>query len=263
MGALECGESAGFSQAFSAFAAFSRRLVAGGSALRVAKAPPPSLFRVAALALDADPAEARAFFERNFEPRRIAAEAFVTGYYEPEVLGSLTASREFSAPILARPADLISFAPGEGPKDFDPTLAGARRRADGTLAPYPDRADIEAEERNPIVWLADAVEVFMIQVQGSARVTLPDGRKARLVYDGRNGKPYTSIGRSLIAAGEIGADEMSLARLKSWLRANGLQPGQRGREEMRLNRSYVFFRLEEDFRLSDGPTGGAGRLSRR
>ena len=154
--------------------------------------------------MEADPAEARAFFERNFERRPIAADGFVTGYYEPEVSGSLTASREFSAPILARPADLISFAPGEGPKDLDPTLAGARRRADGTLEPYPDRAEIEVLARNPIVWLADAVEVFMIQVQGSARVTLPDGRKVRLVYDGRNGKPYTSIGRSLIEAGEIG-----------------------------------------------------------
>ena len=58
-------------------------------------------------------------------------------------MGSLAANREFSAPILARPADLISFAPGEGPKDLDPTLAGARRRADGMLEPYPDRAEIE------------------------------------------------------------------------------------------------------------------------
>jgi membrane-bound lytic murein transglycosylase A len=89
-------------------------------------------------------------------------------------------------------------------------------------------------------------------------VTLPDGRKARLIYDGRNGKPYTSIGRSLIAAGEIGADEMSLARLKFWLRANGLEPGERGCDEMRRNRSYVFFRLEDDFDASAGPIGGAG-----
>ena len=137
MGALEFGESADFSQAFSAFAAFARRLVEGRSALRKAKAPPPSLFRVAAAALDADPAEARAFFERNFEPRRIAAEGFVAGDYEPEVLASLTASREFSAPMLARPADLISFAPGEGPKDFDPMLAGARRRAEACWSPIP------------------------------------------------------------------------------------------------------------------------------
>ncbi len=62
-------------------------------------------------------------------------------------------------------------------------------------------------------------------MQGSARVELADGREARLVYDGRNGQPYTSIGRLLIEAGEIAEAEMSLARLKAWLRANGLQPG--------------------------------------
>jgi membrane-bound lytic murein transglycosylase A len=226
--------------------------------LRKAKAPPPALLRAAVLALEADPVEARAFFERNFEPRRIATKGFVTGYYEPEVFGSLTPTREFSAPILARPADLVSFAPGEGPKDFDLALAGARRRADGVLEPYPDRAEIESEALNPIVWLTDAVEVFVVQVQGSARVKLSDGRTVRLVYDGRNGKPYTSIGRELIEAGEIGASEMSLERLKSWLRANGLKPGECGREEMRRNRSFVFFRLEEDCDPGAGPIGGAG-----
>ncbi len=40
-------------------------------------------------------------------------------------------------------------------------------------------------------------------MQGSARVELPDGREVRLAYDGRNGQPYTSIGRLLIEAGEI------------------------------------------------------------
>ena len=51
---------------------------------------------------------------------------------------------------------------------------------------------------------------------------------------------------------------MSLARLKSWLRVHGLKPGERGREVMRRNRSYVYFRLEEDSDPSRGPIGGAG-----
>ncbi len=190
-------------------------------------------------------------------PRRLAQPGFLTGYYEPTVAGSLTSSPRFQEPILARPPDLVSFAPGEGPPGFDPALAGALRLADGTLAPYPDRAAIEDAPREPIVWLEDAVEVFLIQVQGSARVMLPDGRAMRLVYDGRNGQPYTSIGRKLIEAGEIAEAEMSLARLKAWVRAYGLRPGQQGRELMRLNRSYIFFRLEEVRDASEGPTGGA------
>jgi membrane-bound lytic murein transglycosylase A len=174
------------------------------------------------------------------------------------VAGSLTESSEFREPILARPADLVSFAPGEGPPGFDPMLAGARRRLDGILEPYPERAEIEAARRDPIVWLADAVEAFFIHVQGSARVKLPDRREMRLVYDGRNGQPYTSIGRELIESGEIAAAEMSLERLKAWLRKNGLSPGERGREILRRNRSYIFFRLAPVGDPAEGPTGGAG-----
>ena len=95
-------------------------------------------------------------------------------------------------------------------------------------------------------------------MQGSARLRLADGRKARLVYDGRNGQPYTSIGRLLIEAGEIPEHEMSLARLKAWLRANGLKPGDKGRAIMQRNASYVFFRLVEDVDPALGPIGGAG-----
>ncbi len=98
----------------------------------------------------------------------------------------------------------------------------------------------------------------MIQVQGSARVRLPDGRLVRLVYNGRNGKPYTSIGRALIEKGEIPENEMSLGRLKAFLREAGLQPGERGRAWLQLNRSFVFFRLDDTLDPALGPIGGAG-----
>ena len=91
-------------------------------------------------------------------------------------------------------------------------------------------------------------------------MALPDGREVRLAYDGRNGQPYTSIGRLLIEAGEIAEREMSLARLKSL--AARARPRARATEDatlMQRNRSYVFFRVEEDFDPSQGPIGGAGR----
>jgi len=211
----------------------------------------------------ADIGGARRFFVDNFRPWRVVAEAadgaaFFTGYYEPIVDASLTPTPDFRAPVLARPRDLVSFAPGEGPPDLDPRLAGAQRRDDGRLTPYPDRAAIEATGGEAVAWLADEVEVFFAQVQGSARLRLADGRKARLVYDGRNGQPYTSIGRLLVEAGEIPEQEMSLARLKAWLRANGLKPGDKGRAIMQRNASYVFFRLVEDVDPALGPIGGAG-----
>jgi len=72
----------------------------------------------------------------------------------------------------------------------------ARRRGDGSLVPYADRGQIETERLDPIVWVRDAVEAFLIQVQGSAQVEFANGRRARLAYDGRNGLPYSSIGGS-------------------------------------------------------------------
>jgi len=250
-----------FAAALKAFQVTALSLVDGAPALRPAKPPSPALLRAAERSLriaatDAD--AARAFFVSHFELREIEAPGFLTGYYEPVVNGSLTESARFREPILARPDDLVSFTAGDGPPGFNPELAGARRRADGALEPYPDRATLEAARSSPIVWLEDAVEVFLIQVQGSARVKLADGRELRLVYDGRNGQPYTSIGRELIDSGEIAAEEMSLARLKSWLRAHGLAPGERGRELMRRNRSYIFFRLEAADDPPQGPIGGAG-----
>ena len=252
--------------AFVAFRDWARAAHAQTPPLRAARPPSPRLMQVAEAACGAaigDDSAARRFFVDNFRPWRVAADAadgaaFFTGYYEPVVDASLTPTPDFRAPVLARPRDLVSFEPGDGPPDLDPRLAGAERREDGRLAPYPDRAAIEARGGEAIAWLADEVEAFFAQVQGSAQLRLADGRKARLVYDGRNGQPYTSIGRLLIEAGEIPQADMSLARLKAWLRANGLKPGDKGRAAMQRNASYVFFRLVEDVDPALGPIGGAG-----
>jgi membrane-bound lytic murein transglycosylase A len=253
--------------AFQTFLRSAKTLVEASAPTRPAVAPSPALAAIAREALAADireTSDARRFFERRFHAFRVAPDpgretGFLTGYYEPRLRGSLEPSPEFSAPVLARPADLVTFPAGCAPPSLDPALTGAQRSGSGVLRPYPERAAIEAGgEGRAILWLPDAVELFMAQVQGSASVELPDGRLVRLAYDGRNGQPYTSIGRLLIEAGEIPEAEMSLARLKSWLRANDLAPGGKARALMQRNRSYVFFKLETAFDPADGPVGGAG-----
>jgi membrane-bound lytic murein transglycosylase A len=211
--------------------------------LRPAVPAPPALRSIAREALVQEfftVEDARRFFETHFRPWRVAGpdQAFLTGYYEPVVEGSLVRTENFTAPILARPDNLTS------------------------LAPCPDRAAIEAGAldagTSPIVWLRDRAEVFFVQVQGSARVRFADGRMAPLIYAGRNGHPYTSIGRILIELGEISEAEMSLATLKQWIRAHGQSPGTAGFALMQRNKSYVFFRLGEADEASDGAIGGQG-----
>jgi len=213
---------------------------------RAAIAPSPALAAICrrALALRAvSGADARLFFEDHFRPFRVnraeGAEpaGFFTGYYEPVVEGSLTQTEAFAAPVLSPPADLAA--------------CGAPARAAIEAGALAGRA-------HPIVWLRDPIEVFMIQVQGSGRVRLADGRLLRLVYAGRNGLPYSSIGRILIERGAIKAEEMSLAALKASVRAAGQAQGEAGAALMQSNESYVFFRFEAALDDREGPVGGAG-----
>jgi membrane-bound lytic murein transglycosylase A len=234
-------------EAFQVFARSCAAIAAKKSPLRKGAPATPTLNAIADAALRQEvrePAQARRFFERHFRPWRVSAGAgvlnagFLTGYYEPMVDRSPLRTRNFTAPVLGRPDNL------------------------NALARYPDRAAIEAgaiERRSaPIVWLRDQVEVFLAQVQGSARVRLADGSLLRLAYAGRNGHPYTSIGRILIDTGEIAEADMSLATLKQWIRAHGQNPGDAGAVLMHRNKSYVFFSLHAECEPAHGPIGGQG-----
>ncbi|WP_407067313.1 murein transglycosylase A [Methylobacterium sp. Leaf111] len=214
----------------------------------------------------ADAAAAR-FFAEAFTPYRIVRPSaggkpeqrtgFLTGYFEPELVGTVTPSPDFTAAVLARPDDLVSLEPGETRPGLDPSLRAARRTGDGFEA-YPDRAAIEdgalGARARPLLYLRDAVDLFVLQVQGSGRVRLTDGRSVRVLYDGRNGRPYTSIGKLIVTEGHLPLDGLTLARWTGWLRAN---PRHAARL-MRANASYIFFRLAEIDDPTLGPPGGAG-----
>jgi membrane-bound lytic murein transglycosylase A len=241
-----------------AFERSARAITEDRTSPRPAQFAAPELVANARAALcGAAAADARRFFETRFRPFRIVpanGRGFLTGYYEPCVPASRVETEAFRWPILARPKDLVTFGLDPPPADFPKDITCARRLRDGSLVPYADRAQIEADRSDPIVWVRDAVEAFLIQVQGSAQVEFRDGGRARLAYAGRNGLPYTSIGKILIEAGEIAESAMSLASLKAWLRRDSA----RGLEVMRRNRSFVFFGLVEDFDPDLGPVAGAG-----
>jgi peptidoglycan lytic transglycosylase A len=258
--------------AFSAFARTAEAIGMDRLSLRPARPPSQCLADVCrkAAAQVQTAAAARQFFTENFRPFRVLPQkesacrkGFVTGYFEPVVAASFEESDEFTTPILARPDDLVTLAEGETLPGLDPALRAARKLPDGSYGSYPERAEIEAgaiaAQTRPILWLRDPLEVFLVQVQGSARVMLPDGKTCRLVYAGRNGQPYSSLGRMLIESGEVPAREMGLSRLKAWIHAQGMRPGELGRALMQRNRSYVFFALDAGTGdPQEGPIGGAG-----
>lgn len=252
--------------ALAVFTQSCRAMAASAPALRPGVAPSAGLRRVCAEAPDVRAADARAYFESRFTPWLVRAtpggDAFFTGYYEPEVEASLTQAPGFSAPLRARPADLVTWPPEAPPPGAPAGLAAARRLPDGALAPMPTRAAIEAgalgESAPPLAFVRDPVEAFMIQVQGSARLRLPDGRVARAVYAGRNGWPYTSIGRLLVTERGLAPEEVTLEKLKGWVRAAGQTPGEDGLALLHRNESFVFFRLDADAPADAGPIGAEG-----
>ena len=110
------------------------------------------------------------------------------------------------------------------------------------LVPYYDRGEIEdgkiAGRGLEIAWLKDPTDLLFAQIQGSARVHLPDGSTIRLNYDSYNGFPYTAVGRILIERGIIAREEMSMQKIREWMEAHP----DGAKELRRQNRSYVFFR---------------------
>lgn len=199
-------------------------------------------------------AQARAFFERHFQPHRVvhaATEGLLTGYYEPVLEGSRTKGGAFQTALLKRPPDLVTVVP-----ETQTAAAGSlthARQAGAGLAPFATRAEIEAGALAgrglELLYLADPVDKFFLQVQGSGRVRLPDGSFVRVQYDGKNGHPYSSIGRYLIDKGLLAADKMSLGAVGRWLKADV----ERARHVMNQNASYVFFR--EMPAEAEGPLG--------
>lgn len=168
-----------------------------------------------------------------------------TGYYEPLLDGSRTPSEAYPHPVYGRPDDLSVVDLGA----FSTELEGKKitgRVSGKTFVPYPDRRAIVhenalAELAEPLIWAKDRLDLFFLQIQGSGKVALPDGETLRLRYAAQNGRPYVSIGKLLIEEGAIPREEMSMQRLKGWLREN---PDEVDRV-LTANPSYVFFAVAD------------------
>jgi membrane-bound lytic murein transglycosylase A len=204
--------------------------------------------RLAASApVESDARAARAFFEDNFRPVRIARlgerTGLLTGYYEPIVDGSRFPSPEFRAPIYRRPPDLLVDGKQATRAALPNRASVGRLNAKRKLEPYFDRAAIEHGaldgQRLEICWIRDPWEAMTIEIQGSARVRLEDGTIVRLGYDAHNGHPYTAVGRFLIERKLVAREDMSMDRISQWMARNPEQA-----MEMRgINKAFVFFRI--------------------
>ncbi len=173
-----------------------------------------------------------------------------TGYYEPDLQGSLHPSPDYPYPVYKKPDDWVSVNLGL----FNPKYAGERvigRCVNQTVIPYFSRDDIDSKGRLrekgcELLWVSDRIDLFFLHIQGSGRVLLEDGTVLHVNYDCVNGRPYRSIGRLLIDEGSISREEMSMQQIRTYMK-NYPEEIER---VLNHNESYVFFRL-----VDQGPMG--------
>jgi membrane-bound lytic murein transglycosylase A len=194
-----------------------------------------------------DDATARRFFETWFVPHRLHAqgggrEGLITGYYVPVLNGSPVQTARYRYPIYQRPADLLTVDLGV----LYPELRGkrVRGRLDGArVIPYYSRTEIERQplQAPVLAWVDDPVALFFLQVQGSGRIRLPDGRLLHVGYADQNGHPYVAVGRCLVDRGALKLEEVNLPSIRAWLQDHPEQAD----AMLRCNPSYVFFTARE------------------
>jgi len=144
-----------------------------------------------------------------------------TGYYVPEVEGSLYPSDKYRYPLYRPPDDLKKE-----------TAYFTRNDIDGSRA---------LEGRGlEIAWLADPVEAYFLHIQGSGTIRFPDGSTTGVHYAGNNGHSYTSIGKLMLERGLLKPGEANIMGLKRYLSSHKEQMS----EILYQNPRYIFFRLD-------------------
>lgn len=148
-----------------------------------------------------------------------------TGYFEPVHAASLVQTSEYRYPLYRLPTGFSDWK-----------------------KPHPTRSELEGEDGlqgskgllrgSELVWMRDRLEAFLIQVQGSARLTLPDGKTMTIGVAGLTDQPYTGIGRELVKDGKLKLEDLNLP--------NVVKHFQQNPADLNLylprNKRFVFFR---------------------
>lgn len=183
-----------------------------------------------------------------FESRGYNGEGVVlyTGYYAPIFHGSRERTDRFTAPLYRRPDDLVTHPVTGEPR--------GRELDDGSLVPYPTRRQIEASgmfEGNELVWVDNELTAYIIHINGSAKLRMPDESIMYIGYGGKTDRPYSGLGRAMLDEGLLRPDELSLPAIRRIYR----QDPDTVRELMHRNESYVFF---TEYDGGSWPSGSLG-----
>ncbi|MBT8328782.1 MAG: MltA domain-containing protein [Desulfofustis sp.] len=174
-------------------------------------------------------------------------EMLVTGYYEPIFEGSLKTNKDYRYPLYSHPPSLITSHKGENKM--------GRLDDSGRLVPFWTRREIETAnllEGHEMAWLKDRFDAYLLQIQGSGRIMLPDGTTRAVHYAASNGLTYQSLGKLFVDEQIMTREEVSIDAIRTYF---GSHPEQMERM-LHHNPRYIFFKWGDD----RGPRGSLGQV---
>jgi membrane-bound lytic murein transglycosylase A len=188
----------------------------------------------------------RDFFETHMKVMEIrhqtgaragSSQGLVTGYYEPYLNGSRQRSGVYQTPLHRYPDAWKKRKPAELP----------------TRAELLSSGQLKGQE---ILWVDDPVAAAFMQVQGSGRVRMTDGKVIRLGFAGTNDHKFKSFAQWLLDRKEINRSTATMQGIQAWSKKNS--PA-RVQEMLNANPRYVFFReMPVVADVNVGPIGALG-----
>lgn len=167
--------------------------------------------------------ELRSYIETHLTPYRVVSNNSATGqmtaYYIPQIRGSKTRTKQTQIPIYGVP---------KGYKAGDKLASRQKIAEEVGYAPI-------------IAWADDAVDLFLLQIEGSGRLRTPTGEILYLGYAGNNGYSFKSIGKIMKEAGILTQEKVSMQEMRRWLKDHP----EDAKKLMNQNPRYIFFKLEK------------------
>ncbi len=169
-----------------------------------------------------------------------------TGYYSPDFQASRTQSSTFNAPLYTRPQNLVTDASSGEPL--------GRNNPDGSLSTWPARRELEASgelDGTELVWLKDDLDAYTVHVNGSARLRINNGELMFIGYAGKTDCEYTGLGHSVLDAGLLPPEKLSLRAIRRLYDKNP----EIINDLIDNNESFVFF---QEYDGGNWPAGSLG-----
>ena len=180
----------------------------------------------------------------------VEGNVLVTGYFEPILEGSRTRTDRFRYPLYKTPDETV-IVPVDRFDSQDGRDKFVGRLHKGEVIPHFSRREIDGNgaldgRGLEIAWVDDQVALFLLHIQGSGKIRLPEGRLLHVTYAQSNGWPFRGLTGMMLEKGFLKENGKSYEQMKRFL----LDHPEERQELMNYNERYVFFRI-----VTEGPLG--------